>query len=553
MNSVEIIQLLLKNRGIEGDEEISEFLSPKPKKTYNPFLLHNMREGVDLLLDTIRDGGNVCIYGDYDSDGITSVCILKTVLSQLVGKEVPHYIPSRFDEGYGLNRDAVKTISESGTSLIITVDCGSTSFDEVEYAKELGLHVIVTDHHDLGEKPANCILINPKQTQCNYPFKELSGCGVAFKFAQGIVESTDLDKGVMNRCLDLVALGTIGDIVPLVDENRTLVKYGLNLLNQKKRMGLRILGEKIFRNREIITSEDVAYGIVPHINAAGRMESGNLGVDLLMCQEEEQCEELTDQLIDLNNERKRIQQETVDRCLQIVEERFSDSYFPIIKAEDAHEGIIGIVAGRVKDALNRPVAVVTVANGLLKGSARSIENIDIIQLMSSHGELMEKLGGHKGACGFSLEEDNLEELRKRLQEDLEEKISEDPDLFLQKELFEMTLSEENITLDLANAITEMEPFGSHNPRPHFQIEGVYPSYPKKLGEKGNHARFFANFPEGHKVKSILFSEAEKYEDLIFGNTPVTMRGQLTVHRWQGREELQLTVEEMVRGKNYEYK
>lgn len=544
MDSREILRILLEKRKINGESEIAEFLSPKPKRTYDPFLLDHMQEGVDLLLETIEKGEKICIYGDYDVDGITSVCILKTVLSRFSPSEISHYIPSRFDEGYGLNRDAIEKIKGWGTKLIITVDCGSNSAEEVEYARSLGMDVIVTDHHEIKEHQADCILINPKKPGCPYPFKELAGCGVAFKLAQALIREKSLDKRILNSCLDLVAMGTIADIMPLIDENRTLVKYGIHLLNRKYRLGLRFLTERIYPNKETIASEDVAYGIVPHINAAGRMEHGLLGVEFLLCDEEERCKELAERLIEYNSRRKEIQEEMVEEGLKLVAEQCSESLFPIVKMDHAHEGIIGIVAGRLKDELRRPVAVVMPVGSRLKGSARSIPDIDLFETMSRQVQWMEKLGGHKGACGFSLREDCLSRLRKGLQEDMEARQKERPELFLNKKEFDLPLSEKDITLELARAIESMEPFGSGNPRPVFLVEDVSLSHQEKLGETGSHGRFMINFPGGKRIGSVLFHRVDKYEDLLFGGEALDLTGRFQINRWRDREEIRIIVEEM---------
>ena len=250
-----IIGEILNKRGITGEDEISEFLSDRPQKTYDPFLLYNMEAGVDLLLKEIKAGTRVCIYGDYDADGVTSVCILASALRMLTDN-FTYYIPSRFDEGYGLNIDAIKKIHAQGVGLIITVDCGSVSYDEVEFAKRLGMKVIVTDHHSIDDIKADCILINPKQKECTYPFSELAGCGIAFKMVQAIQQREKLPKSVVTEVLDLAAVGTVGDIVSLRDENRTIVKYGLNKINSGQRRALKCLSDRISLKQ--VTSENVA-------------------------------------------------------------------------------------------------------------------------------------------------------------------------------------------------------------------------------------------------------------------------------------------------------
>ena len=257
-----IIRQVLRNRGITEETDILEFLSEKPNRTYDPFLLKNMEAGVDFLLSSIEQNRRICIYGDYDADGVTSISLLMQILSHLT-QNLTYYIPSRFDEGYGLNKDAIDQIKDDGVDLIVTVDCGSVSHEEVEYGKSIGIDFIVTDHHNINERPAECILINPKQADCNYPFKQLAGCGVAFKLAQGIQRKAGLSKTILTEVLDLVAIGTIGDIVPLIDENRTLTKYGIGIINSMKRPGLKRLIQEVGLTTGKIKSENIAYIIVP--------------------------------------------------------------------------------------------------------------------------------------------------------------------------------------------------------------------------------------------------------------------------------------------------
>ncbi len=277
---------LLNKRGIRTEEEIKEFLSDKPQKTYDPFLLLNMEAGVDFILSSIEENERICIYGDYDADGITSTSVLMEVLSKLT-KNLTYYIPSRFEEGYGLNCEALKKIKANGVDLVITVDCGSVSCAEVEYAKEIGLKILVTDHHTITDKQADCLVINPMQPGCPYPFKHLAGVGVAFKLAQALAAETGLPKSVVNRTLDLVGIGTIGDIVPLVDENRTLAKYGIRAINVSQRLGLVKLMEGVSLDKGAVSSENISYIIVPHLNASGRMENAGIAAGLMMGNDQE--------------------------------------------------------------------------------------------------------------------------------------------------------------------------------------------------------------------------------------------------------------------------
>ena len=381
---------LLNKRGITAEAEIEEFLSDKPQKTYDPFLLRNMEAGVDLILSAIEDDEKICIYGDYDADGITSTAVLMEVLSHLTDR-LTYYIPSRFDEGYGLNCGALDKIKADGADLVVTVDCGSVSCVEVEHAKKIGLKILVTDHHTMADKAADCLIINPMQKGCDYPFKHLAGVGVAFKLAQALAAETGLPKSVVNRTLDLVGVGTIGDIVPLTDENRTLAKYGIRSVNLTQRPGLSKLIEAAGLQRGRIGSENISFIIVPHLNASGRMKQARIAASLMMESDEAAAEKGVETLISCNEERKRIQNETFELCRQIAEDRYREDPFLVIDLEDAHEGITGIVAGKLKETFHKPAVIVTpTADGCFKGTGRGIPGINLYHLLKENENLFER-------------------------------------------------------------------------------------------------------------------------------------------------------------------
>ena len=416
-----IIKTLLSKRGIDSEEEIQEFLSPKPRKTYDPLLLPDMEAGADLILHEIRNGSRIMIYGDYDADGITATTLMMSVLGHLMKdrpEDLDYYIPSRFGEGYGLNPEAIRFIHDKGFDLIVTVDCGSVSKDEVRYAEELGMKVLVTDHHTITDTMAECLLINPKKPGSEYPFKELCGCGVAFKLAQTLQKKAGLPKSILSEVLDLVAIGTIGDIMPLVDENRTLVKYGLKVINQGMRPGLKKLIAGAGLTPGNVSSENVGFIIVPHLNASGRIDDASLAVKLLLSEgNDRELSDIVDDIIFKNKERKRIQTETYRSCMELAE----NEDFMIIRCDDAHEGIAGIVAGKIKDHFYRPTVICMPSQGeegLLKGTGRSIEGINLYEMLKKHEELFIKFGGHSGACGFTMKEEDFEELKKGLIRDI---------------------------------------------------------------------------------------------------------------------------------------
>ena len=369
-------------RGVTEESDILEFLSEKPNLTYDPFLLKDLDAGVDLLLSYVHQAKKICIYGDYDADGVTSISLMLQILSHLTD-DLIYYIPSRFEEGYGLNKEALRSIRQQGAELVVTVDCGSVSYDEIEYGKSIGMDFIVTDHHNINDTPADCILINPKQPDCTYPFKHLSGCGVAFKLAQGIQRKAGLPKSVLTDVLDLVAIATIGDIVPLIDENRTLTKYGMGIISSKRRPGLKALMMETGLAQCKIKSESIAYIIVPHLNAAGRLLDAKVGVELLTATDEEKIKSCVSKLTESNLERRRIQEEAFVFCKEIIERDWKEDLFYIIDASGIHEGIAGIVAGKIKDEYSRPTIVVTPScdTGYVKGSGRSINGLNLYELL----------------------------------------------------------------------------------------------------------------------------------------------------------------------------
>ncbi len=537
----EILQEILKQRGIISSDDVSEFLAEKPKKTYDPFLLHNMEAGVDLLLSEIKAGSRICIYGDYDADGVTSICILSHVIGMLTDN-FTYYIPSRFEEGYGLNKDAITAIREAGTDLLITVDCGSVSYEEVEYAKELGMKVIVTDHHSIDDIKADCILINPKQKECQYPFKELAGCGVAFKMAQALRQKADLPKVEVNKVLDLAAVGTVGDVVSLTDENRTIVKYGLNKINAGSRIELKLLMEAISLHH--ITSENIAFGIAPHINAAGRMASAKEAVELFTANDMDKARKQVQKLVDYNAMRKKTQENAYNHCMKMIT---GEENFILLKVEDIHEGIAGIVAGKIKEETDRPVIIMTPSGeGYLKGTGRSVEEIDIYRLLKSHSALFARFGGHKSACGFLMPEENEHLLRKALGEDMERMLEENPYLLESKSHWDMELFPEEVTKGLAEELKKLEPCGQGNEKPVFIMKNVRLSRQRFMGEEGAHAAFTAVSSSGGRADCVFFKKAQEKKELIFGMESVTLTGRVELQSWRGKQSARYIVEEIVK-------
>lgn len=541
-----IVKKLLQNRGVCTDEEIIEFLSDKPQKTYDPFLLPDMEAGVDLILSEAKKNSRIWVYGDYDADGITSTTLMMSILKHLTSIDnLNYYIPSRFEEGYGLNKDAIDYIASNGCDLLITVDCGSVSYDEVEYAKELGLKVIVTDHHNVTDVMADCILINPKHPKSEYPFKELSGCGVAFKVAQAIQKKANLPKQILTEVLDLVAVGTVGDIMPLIDENRTMTKFGLKVLNLGKRPGLKKLMEGTSLNVGKVSAENISFVIVPHLNASGRIEDASQAVELLLGQcSESRMEEIVQDVIKKNHMRRKLQSDLYSKCAEEIDRDNLDDII-LIYSEDAHEGIAGIVAGKIKETFYRPAIIVTDTGSEgneLKGTSRSVEGLNLYELLKTQEHLFTKFGGHAAACGFSLKKEDFQLLRSGLAVEIKKIKEESPNIFEKKYNIELDLNTKDITFDLVEQIDMLAPFGNKNPKPLIMCKDVIISDVRYMGNEMQHLRFYAASDSGKKVQCVLFGKAQDYD--LKNAYKASVIGNLECQIWQGNKRIQLIADEI---------
>ncbi len=544
---------ILRRRGV-AEDCFDDFLSPHPKTTYDPFLMPDLGPCVDRLLTAFERGERVCVYGDYDADGVTSTVLLLEVFRRLTGNFCYH-IPNRFTEGYGLNKKAIDTLAGDSVDLIVTVDCGSTSPDEAAYAREKGMDIIISDHHTLCEhrSPA-CIFLNPKRTGSEYPFKQLSGCGVAFKIAQGVQrrlkEAGDerFGKKELDALLDLVAISTVADIVPLLDENRTLVKYGLAVLNQHRRPGLNALLKELSLFDRKVEADHIAFQIAPNINALGRMGTADVAVELLSAGEGSdpmRLASLAYSMVSNNEIRKSEQEKTRRLCAEAMDSGVCGELFPIIYAPEGHEGVAGIVAGNFKEDLYRPVCIVTKGDeGLLKGTGRSVPGLDLYHLLEECEEYFVRFGGHAGACGFCMSPDNLEVFRARMQEAVRRKAKEDPEILTEKIYIEKELDKDEKTLSFADALSALEPFGEGNARPLFSVCGAELVALRFMGAEEQHARFTVKGSDGVPVECILFRKAPDYAPLLRLGSPVDVAGELSVNEFNGSRRLQLVVRDL---------
>lgn len=536
-----VISEILRSRGIKDQRELEEFFSPKPQLAYDPFLLANMRAGVDLLLKAIDDHKRIVIYGDYDADGVTSTSLLMKVIGCLTD-DLTYYIPSRLDEGYGLNRDAIDRIHDDGGDVIVTVDCGAVSDDETRYAHELGIKTVVTDHHNIASVRAEGIVIDPRAPEDEYPFKGLAGVGVAYKFALALSKEREIPHSLLTEILELVAVGTVADIMPLVDENRTIVKYGLRLMRMGcGNIGLRKLIDLAGLDRSTLKASDIAFGISPRINAAGRLGDASIGVKMLLAKTEAEAEKYCKLLIEANNTRRTLQDEAYEKCMISAREELDKGDFILIEAVDVHEGILGIVAGKIKEELNRPVVIVTESTDGYKGTGRSVPGVDLFGMLNRYRDSFTRFGGHSAACGFTMPEENIGPLRTDLNGDIAAMKAADEDIFETDYDIDAFIDPGEANLELAEAAEMFEPCGRDNEAIVFAFKGVRPEGWRFLKNGTKYAKFRVTTGNGQMIDCLLFHDAAELNELCEKEDVVDVFGNLEINTWNNTRKTQMLV------------
>ena len=531
---------ILRSRGI-GEKDYEEFFSPTPRLAYDPFRLKYMREGVDLLLSAIDDGKKIVIYGDYDVDGITSTSLLMKVIGSLTDN-VTYYIPSRLDEGYGLHTESIDRIHEDGGEFIITVDCGSVSKEETAYAHSLGIETLVTDHHNVSDIRAEGVIINPWLPEDQYPFTELAGVGVAYKVALAIAREREIPKSIMAEILELVTIGTIADIMSLLGENRTIVKCGLRFIHLGcKNKGLRRLIELSGLDYKTLKASDISFGIAPKINASGRLGDATLGVKLFLAEDPDEIEKYCNLLIEANQERRSLQDTAYEKGLAILDEEMARGDFVILEINDSHEGVLGIVAGKVRETINRPVVVISKNGEFYKGTGRSIGTVNLFEMLDKYREEFISFGGHEAACGFTISETKIEMLRTNLNADIAEMVKADSHILDVEYKYDAEITTDEITMELADAVELLEPCGKNNETPVFLIRGVQMNNWRYLKNDNRYAKFQISNSEGKLIDCLLFHDAEKLHALAEAGEPVDVLANVEINNWRDTSRAQLVV------------
>ena len=538
-----IIAQLLINRGIDDFDKAETFLRGDIRELYDPFLMKGMHEAVQRLEKAIKGKERVLVHGDYDVDGITAVSLLIFTLRDF-GLEADYYIPRRLTEGYGLGEAGVKEALRVGATLVVTVDCGISSHEEVMALNRHNVDVIITDHHRPPKvlPPAYCI-INPHQRECAYPDRDLSGVSIAFKLCEALGSIFD-NKNVW-RHLDLVSLGTISDVAPLIGENRILVKEGLKLLkNGSANKGLKALIEVSGLKKKEPGSFEVAFILGPRINAIGRMDSADAAVELLLTDDSERAASLARRLNEANRERQRIEVVTLKEAMVKIEKdiHFKNDRVIVLHNEGWHRGVVGIVASRISDRFCRPAIMISTRDGVGKGSGRSVEGFHLFEALTNCGDILKEYGGHKYACGLTILEKNLSRFKKAINE-IAKAMLVSEDLIPRLDI-DMKIALGSVDHDLVEDIRRLEPFGEQNPRPLFCSEHLRLIRPPMV-IKGEHLKLW--FTDGVKhFEAIGFGLARNSDiDIILKKSiEFNLAYSVSFNSWQGVDSIQLRIKDI---------
>lgn len=536
----ELLATILSNRNITEEEQIRLFLNPTRNDFYDPYLITDMETAVERIIKAIENKEKVTIYGDYDVDGITSITVLKSFLKE-IGLETSVYIPNRLDEGYGLNKNAIDKIAKDGCNLMITVDCGISGIEEIEYANSLGIETIVTDHHEPGNELPNAVaVIDNKRKDSKYPFRELAGVGVVFKLTQGLAKRLKLKEETYLKYLDIVCVGTISDIVPLVDENRVIAKLGLMLVKQTKNIGLRSIINSSGYTK--IDSNTISFGVAPRINACGRMGKAKEALNLLLSTDINEVNELTQKLNDHNKERQETEKAIFENAVEKIEkENLNQNKAIILGGENWHHGVIGIVSSKITDMYFKPSILLSFEEGGIgKGSGRSIPGFDLHEALMQCLDTIEKFGGHSMAVGITIRKDKLEEFRKEFEEIAEKN---EIDKIIPIINIDAKISLNEIDKEMVESIKQLEPFGEANKMPIFAFKNLKIDSIRALSG-GKHLKLTLK-NNNNIINAIGFNIGHLAEEYLIGDK-VDVAGVLEINTFGGVDNLQINIKDIMK-------
>jgi len=566
LNISTLLAALLAQRGVTNFNEAKTFFRPKLLQLHDPFLMKDMDKAINRIETAITNYEKILVYGDYDVDGTTAVSLVYTFLKSIY-KDIDFYIPDRYSEGYGISKAGVEFAHENNFSLVIALDCGIKAVGNIAYAKSLGVDFIVVDHHRPGDElPPAFAILDPKQADCNYPYKELSGCGLGFKLVQAFSKRNAMPFKPLEKFLDLVVVSIASDIVPITGENRILAYYGLKLINSnprpaftailhysniKKKPDFSFVEEEFVFNRKL-TISDLVFLIGPRINAAGRMESGKNSVELLISNTIEVAIERAQQINQFNTERRNLDMQITQHALEIIsqDQLNSGKKATIVYHPDWHKGVLGIVASRMTESYYRPTIVLTKSNGLITGSARSVKDFDIYNAIDHCYDLLEHFGGHKYAAGLSIKPENFDAFRDRFEEFVSETIEEK--MLIPEIEIDAKIKLNNISTNFYKILRQFAPFGPENRSPTFMSEGVVDTgYACIVGK--NHLKLSVIHPDisGFPVSGIAFQQGDKLP-IIQSGRPFSICYHIEENEWNGHVSLQLNIKDIKPTEEYDY-
>lgn len=538
LNITPLVATLLVNRGFDSPNEANSFLFCKEQTFHDPFSLIGMDIAVSRIREAIEKAEPILIFGDYDADGVTSTSVMMIILKEL-GANVQYYIPNRFTEGYGPNEQAFRYAANTGIKLIITVDTGIAALHEAEVAKELGLDLIITDHHEPGpELPVALAIIHPKLMNSTYPFRELAGVGVAFKLAHALFGR------VPEHLLELAAIGTIADLVPLVGENRLIAKRGIDLLKRTKNLGLQALLKITGADPSSVNEESIGFLIGPRINAAGRLESADIAVDLLLTTDPYEAEAIAEEIEELNKQRQAIVSEMAREAIREVEEHFPihENSVIVVGKQGWNAGVIGIVASKLVERFYRPAIVLSLdeEKGLAKGSARSIVGFDLFKNLSTCRDILPHFGGHPMAAGMTLSIEDIDLLRKRLNQLAIEQLNEED--FIPVTQLDGEISLEEVNLAAIEEMQMLSPFGVDNPKPRVLLKASNIAQMKKIGADQNHLKLVLE-ENGTSLDGIGFGLGHLFDEMS-PHSKLSVVGELAINEWNNVRKPQIFLQDL---------
>lgn len=532
-----IVAHLLVLRGIENFDDAKLFFRPELKHLHDPFLMKNMQDAVDRIEKAIANKEKVLVYGDYDVDGTTSVAMMYSFLKRF-SREIKYYIPCRYEEGYGISLKGIDYAKKNNFSLIIALDCGIRAFNQVDYANEKEVDFIICDHHNPADKTPNAIaILNPKQSDCNYPYKELSGCGVGFKLIQAYSQKNNIDFSEISEYLDLLTVSIGADIVPMTGENRVFSYFGLKQINTQPRAGLKALMDLANKIKEVSIS-DVVFGIAPRINAAGRIDHAKKAVEILVEQDLDIAKKLASFIEENNVHRRNLDQDITKEALEMIDENKKST---VVFSKNWHKGVVGIVASRLIESYYKPTIVLAEKDGILTGSARSVHDFDLYEAISKCAHLCEKFGGHKYAAGLSIKKDNLSEFIIAFEKAVSESITEDQ--LSPKIDVDMEIDIDAVDDKLFRIIKQFSPFGPQNLSPFFVSRNVVDNgYGNQIGADKSHLRINAKTTSG-SLAGIGFGMGEFFKS-IKDYQEFDVCYSINENEWHGRKSLQLMIRDL---------